>query len=70
MPIMEIKTEECVNCGTCVEICPLDVLRSGEEKPEIKYREDCQSCFLCLEYCKTKAIVVTAERARASSLPW
>ena len=51
MPIFAIDSEKCINCGTCVKICPLDVFRAGETVPEIRYREDCQSCFLCQIYC-------------------
>ena len=51
MPIFSIDAESCVNCGKCVKICPLDVLREGKTTPEIVYREDCQSCFLCIIYC-------------------
>ena len=51
MPIFSIDAENCVNCGKCVKICPLDVLREGKTTPEIVYREDCQSCFLCIIYC-------------------
>ena len=50
MPIFSIDAESCVNCGKCVKICPLDVLREGKTTPEIVYREDCQSCFLCIIY--------------------
>ena len=41
MPIFSIDAESCVNCGKCVKICPLDVLREGKTTPEIVYREDC-----------------------------
>lgn len=70
MPIVDISDELCINCGTCVKICPLDVLRKGEKKPEIQYRQDCQSCFLCKTYCPKKAISITATRARPTVLPW
>lgn len=56
MPIFSIDAESCVNCGKCVKICPLDVLREGKTTPEIVYREDCQSCFLCIIYCPKHAI--------------
>ena len=35
MPIFSIDAESCVNCGKCVKICPLDVLREGKTTPEI-----------------------------------
>lgn len=70
MPILSISDERCVNCGTCVKVCPLDVLRPGKSKPEISYPQDCQSCFLCRMYCKKDAISITADRARPTVLPW
>ena len=68
MPIFSIDAESCVNCGKCVKICPLDVLREGKTTPEIVYREDCQSCFLCIIYCPKHAITVDTERGRARAL--
>lgn len=70
MPIISISDERCVNCGTCVKICPMDVLRDGKKKPEIVYLQDCQSCFLCRMYCKADAININVERARPTALPW
>ncbi len=70
MPILSISKEHCINCGTCEKICPMDVLRPGQETPEIVYRQDCQSCFLCRMYCPKNAIEITAERARPAVLPW
>lgn len=71
MPVVEIKATLCNNCGTCVEVCPLDVLRvSGGNTPLIAYQEDCQSCYLCTMYCPAGAIVVTPDRARPTPLPF
>ncbi len=70
MPIVDIDMEKCMNCGSCIEICPMDVLRDGDSVPLIRYGEDCQSCFLCRLYCSTGAITVNTERARPSPLPW
>lgn len=70
MPIFSIDAQRCVNCGMCVKICPLDVLRAGETVPSIVYREDCQSCFLCCLYCPKNAITVNAERGRPTPSPY
>ena len=70
MPIFSIDAENCVNCGKCVKICPLDVLREGKTTPEIVYREDYQSCFLCIIYCPKHAITVDTERGRATPEPY
>ena len=60
MPIFSIDAESCVNCGKCVKICPLDVLREGKTTPEIVYREDCPK----------HAITVDTERGRATPEPY
>lgn len=70
MPIFSIDQKSCVNCGMCVKICPLDVLREGASTPLIAYREDCQSCFLCCIYCAKDAIRVDADRGRATPVPY
>lgn len=70
MPIFSIDAQDCVNCGNCVKICPLDVLREGTNIPEIVYREDCQSCFLCIIYCPKHAITVDTERGRPTPEPY
>lgn len=71
MPVVEIKASLCRACGTCVEVCPLDVLRlSDADAPVIAYQEDCQSCYLCTIYCPNGAITVTPDRGRPTPLPF
>lgn len=68
MPITNIDKELCrKNCGKCVDACPVDVLRLGEDgKACIVYGGDCNSCLWCLMDCPTKAIKVSSE----ISWPW
>ncbi len=71
MGIRSIDTAKCTRCGQCVNICPQDVLRRGQDKiPRISYLQDCQSCFLCEKYCPAQAIMVSADRERRPILPW
>lgn len=72
MGIRKIDLGLCTECGTCVDICPMDVLRTNGEsgEPVIKYLSDCQSCFLCERDCPAGAIYVTPDRERRIPLPW
>lgn len=57
--IKSIASEECIGCGACVRICPLDTLRmNSDQKAEIAYPEDCMTCFMCERACPSGAIDV------------
>lgn len=55
-----INREKCIKCGTCVQICPLDVFRmeiSGSEKKiVVKYPDECWHCRACEKDCGVNAI--------------
>lgn len=50
-----VITDECVSCGTCVEECPSDAIKEGEDKYIIT--DDCTECGTCIEACPTGAII-------------
>ncbi|MCP4751482.1 MAG: ferredoxin family protein [Proteobacteria bacterium] len=52
--------EKCSGCGTCAEICPLDVFRMDpvRDVSSIKYRDDCQTCYTCELECPEQAIYI------------
>ncbi len=72
MGIRKIDYTLCTGCGTCVDNCPMDVLRMDKDikKPFVKYLPDCMSCFLCERDCPETAIYVTPVRERRIPLPW
>jgi len=44
---VEVSPELCDGCGVCVELCPLDNLRMGEDGyPYVKY-DECWYCEAC-----------------------
>jgi len=69
--IESLDIQKCLACGTCVEVCPMDVFRlAGEAAPhsEIRYRDDCQTCYNCELECPAQAIRVNPWRkARAQA---
>ena len=52
-----VDREKCNKCGTCVEMCPMDVLHFGHSGyPYMRYRDDCWYCDVCVFMCPRKAI--------------
>ena len=58
-----IDKEKCVECGTCAQICPLDVIRyqkdeSGKKHIVVKYPYECWHCRACVKDCPKQAITM------------
>lgn len=74
MGIRTIDMALCTGCGTCVEQCPMDVLRmdTTREPPTaiIQYLRDCQSCALCEAECPVEAIHVVPTFERRMVTAW
>lgn len=54
-----IDREKCTGCGTCAEICPLQVFRfrrKEEDQPVVKRPYECWHCNACVLDCKAGAI--------------
>ena len=62
----------CIGCGTCVKICPTDVIRIEPDngKAVIKYPADCQICHLCRMYCPVDAITISPEKSIPIVVSW
>jgi NAD-dependent dihydropyrimidine dehydrogenase PreA subunit len=54
--IMVIITDECIECGSCVEVCPEGAIQEGDGKYVID-QELCIECLSCLDECPNEAIV-------------
>lgn len=52
-----IDKGKCTVCGTCVEICPGDVL-SMENEPVVAHPEECWHCGACYLDCPEGAITI------------
>jgi len=52
--------DKCIKCKKCYNLCPLDIIAWDEKdnKPYVKYPDECQLCFICQVECPEKAIKV------------
>jgi uncharacterized protein (DUF362 family)/Pyruvate/2-oxoacid:ferredoxin oxidoreductase delta subunit len=54
----KLETGDCVRCGICAQVCPVDAIKQNPgEYPEIN-RESCVKCLCCHEMCPTGAMAV------------
>jgi NAD-dependent dihydropyrimidine dehydrogenase PreA subunit len=51
-----IKSDDCVYCGACVSICPIEVFFIDEEKKVQADPQKCIHCGVCVKVCPVKAL--------------
>lgn len=49
-----IATNDCSNCGKCIEQCPLNAIKLKSNRPFWTYK--CESCMRCMNNCPQRAI--------------
>lgn len=50
-----VISDECVSCGSCVEVCPVDAISEGDGKYVID-AGTCIDCGTCVDECAVEAI--------------
>ena len=50
-----VITDECIACGACLDECPEEAIKEGDEKYTID-AGSCTDCGTCVEVCPTEAI--------------
>lgn len=63
MSVARNNLDVCIGCGTCADICPMDVFYMDEEagKSVILYPENCQSCGQCYLHCPTESLTMVIQ---------
>lgn len=55
-PVIDYK--KCIACGTCVQICPVEVYANDGKKVVVKNPDACVECRACETSCPQEAIKV------------
>ncbi|MFH1848890.1 MAG: 4Fe-4S binding protein [archaeon] len=58
MPTVTINESKCTRCGTCIEVCPMDVFEKKDDKVLAAKQDKCIACRSCEVQCPKEAIKV------------
>ena len=58
MPKPVINKNKCKGCGTCVDVCPVEVFVMEKGKAKAAKPDECIGCRACEAQCPEKAIEV------------
>lgn len=61
--MIEINSEVCIGCMTCLTVCPFTVLEETDDGPRKAAGKNCIGCLHCGAVCPTDAITYNGEPA-------
>ena len=64
----KIDPETCIQCGDCVDRCPMDAITELEETMEVT-ADKCVGCGVCVSVCPEEAIALTEVATATSPFP-
>ena len=54
---LRLDQEKCVGCGTCLAVCPHQVLAMNNGCASIERKDRCMECGACARNCPVEAVV-------------
>jgi ferredoxin len=56
--LIEIDNEECISCGACLTLCPVEAITLDEDATVVFNQEKClgSTCSACVDACPSRAI--------------
>lgn len=64
--VSEIDQELCINCGTCIDICPFEAISSNGVTYVIY--DKCMGCGVCVDLCPSEAIAFIRDEKKGTPL--
>jgi NAD-dependent dihydropyrimidine dehydrogenase PreA subunit len=65
MVTVKVDLEKCTGCGTCLDVCPVEVFEiidvDGEQKSSPVNEDECIACMACIASCPEEAIEIIEE---------
>lgn len=55
---LQLISEKCTGCGTCLDVCPHDVFSIRDKKAVIVDTDSCMECGACVMNCQFGALYV------------
>jgi len=66
--LRETNEDECIGCGECVDVCPVDAVNMVDDTPVVDL-EWCIGCGVCSRRCAVDAIKMELRPDKSSQLP-
>jgi L-aspartate semialdehyde sulfurtransferase ferredoxin len=56
--LIEVDSEKCLNCGSCVSVCPVEAITFADDLSVTFNKEKCvgSTCSACVDACPARAI--------------
>ncbi|PIN69878.1 4Fe-4S ferredoxin [Candidatus Woesearchaeota archaeon CG11_big_fil_rev_8_21_14_0_20_43_8] len=58
MPKVKLDPKNCTLCGTCTEVCPMEVFEKTDKKISVKNESECIACRSCEVQCPKQCIKI------------
>ena len=67
--LIEVDTEKCFSCGSCVALCPVEAISIAEDSTVQFDKEKCvgSTCSICVDACPARAIKSVKQNGNGNS---